>query len=1169
MPRPAGIYSLIVPSAVCAAIVGPFRLAAFPLSFFPSMEVPEGVARVRALASLRQVEDTAELLIRVAETCGDRDGAAGSGGTNGAAGDDVGGQDAEAAVTPGAAAAAPPPVALGVDVPDRLAEVMDSLSALASREDAERLLEAGVSLWNSVLVLDRQQGVDAATESALLAIRRIGVDLMRTALSLLGGVSARFSIDEVSLLRFYTAVAKRFASSPQGKAVVAQECFQVAFDLAAAARKVSPSDPASGYAPTAEGALGRALFELELAAAEFGWEGADENDMDAVKAHVLAAATHLNAVPDRVCYFASVLYNLGLHAYHQGRSADAVAWLRRSIRTRAAMGADRLDKRKQAKTARLTAVCLIASEDYDGAVECLRLAEGLAHDCAGAYLLLKVAIVTGQQDVTGLLLATLEDESVPLDIAAASLQLLTTAGRLTEAVDGYELLYKRRGLAQAHDTSAAREVTQRFFQTLVAAGSAQRAVEVLEDALVGVRNAALTDAVKSKESDRWLSLALDAGSSFAERQYFRLAAWVLHKALELKTSSMSFPREKASVVHRLVASCCLCAYDGSNVTRPLDATAAPPVAGAFSSNAPGGVEVVGTGPTALRSIGGTTAAPAPLLLHSIWSGTSLLSTAVEHAEAAKALDSRDFGAHMLLFRAHVLLGDTGAAAAEVEGVHDLPGFSADALVAAACDTNKVAGASGRAAVVSALLAVLSGVAAEGETPAADLLDRDMSSADAVATRKRLRRSRPQTAGFYGLVLKASVGMVLESIQHDASAPYCVDSNKTLFQVLEAGLGCVRQLGVAETFGDDRESSLGFLGDVAWNCGRDAGHAKQHDHELKFFTLCDMLYDLRKPTLASLQTRKIALVLCATCLLDHVNVSNGATRGSLQQDQESAALGAMRVERINQALSAIQSAVGVIIRIQALAAADAKGIGKGQDAQQGAVTDSGMLLLCLLEVRCYARLQDASGLAGAVERAAQLPNCTATLLEQVGWVCREAKTQAGDANTPFSEAAVSACIMALKRALQLRLAKLPSRTGSSGDGPVGAASALSSREKRAKHGAIVGLLRQLLLLAASRVPECAWEYVQHALNLMRGDDVDFRYDLTECRWVVARTWETAQQLGRAGQHTEAARWAASAASMCETAPGRSAGLAAFAEPIREYLQTLPVSAQVAQEVSEML
>lgn len=143
VPRPAGIYSLIVPSAVCAAIVGPFRLAAFPLSFFPSMEVPEGVARVRALASLRQVEDTAELLIRVAETCGDRDGAAGSGGTNGAAGDDVGGQDAEAAVTPGAAAAAPPPVALGVDVPDRLAEVMDSLSALASREDAERLLEAG------------------------------------------------------------------------------------------------------------------------------------------------------------------------------------------------------------------------------------------------------------------------------------------------------------------------------------------------------------------------------------------------------------------------------------------------------------------------------------------------------------------------------------------------------------------------------------------------------------------------------------------------------------------------------------------------------------------------------------------------------------------------------------------------------------------------------------------------------------------------------------------------------------------------------------------------------------------------------------------------------------------------------------------------------------------
>lgn len=1020
-----------------------------------------------------------------------------------------------------------------------------------------------------MLVLDRQQGVDGATESALLAIRRIGVDLMRTALSLLGGVSARFSIDEVSLLRFYTAVAKRFASSSQGQAAVTKECFQVAFDLATAARKASPRDLASGKAPTVGDVLGRALFELELAAAEFGWASAAENNVDAVEAHVLAAASHLDAVPDRVCYFASVLYNVGLHAYHQGRSADAVAWLRRSIRTRAVVGADRLDKRKQAKTARLTAVCLISSEDYDGALECLRLAEGLAHDHAGAYLLLKVAIVTGQQDVTGLLLATLEDETVPLDIASASLQLLTTAGRLTEAVDGYELLYKRRGLAQAHDTSAAREVTQRFFQTLVAAGSAQRAVEVLEDALVGVRNAALTDAVKAEESDRWLSLALDAGSSFAERQYFQLAAWVLHKALQLKTSSMTLPPEKESVVHRLVASCCLCAYDGGNVMRPLDEAVLPAGTGPASSDAAGGGEGVGMGSTAPRGVGGVIAAGTPSLLHSIWSGNSLLSTAVEHAEAAKVIDDKDFGAHMLLFRAHVLLGDTDAAATEVEGVHDLPGFSADALVAAACDTNKVAGASGRAAVVSALLAVLCGVVAEDETPVADPVDRDASSADAGATRKRRRRPRPQTAGFYGLVLKASVGMVLESAHHDASTPYQVDSNKVLLQVLEAGLACVRHLGAAETFGHDQESSLGFLGDVAWNCGRAAGNAKHHFHELRFFTLCDELYELRKPTLACLQTRKIALVLRATCLLDRVGAPKAVSQGCPQQDQEAAAPRSTDVERVNQALSAVQCAMSIIGRIQTLAAADANSTGKGQGVQQGLATDSGMLLLCLLEVRCYARLQEASGLAAAVERAVQLPNCTATLLEQVGWVCREAKTLVSDSNTPFAEAAVSSCITALKRALQLRLAKLPNRAGSTSDGPVSAASALSSREKRARHGAITGLLRQLMLFAASRVPECAWEYVQQALSLMRGDDVDFRYDLTECRWVVARTWETAQQFGRAGQHTEAARWAASAASMCETPPGRSAGLVGFADPIRDYLQTLSVPAQVAREVSEIL
>lgn len=108
------------------------------------MEVPEGVARVRALSSLCQVVDTAELLNQVAESCGERDGAGASDSTDGAAGDGAGGEDAVALATPGMAAAAPPPpVVLGVDVPRRMAEVMDSLSALASREDAERLLEAG------------------------------------------------------------------------------------------------------------------------------------------------------------------------------------------------------------------------------------------------------------------------------------------------------------------------------------------------------------------------------------------------------------------------------------------------------------------------------------------------------------------------------------------------------------------------------------------------------------------------------------------------------------------------------------------------------------------------------------------------------------------------------------------------------------------------------------------------------------------------------------------------------------------------------------------------------------------------------------------------------------------------------------------------------------------
>jgi len=106
------------------------------------MEAPEGVARVRALASLRQVEDSAELLNRLAETCGEPDASGGGGGGEVGVDKGAGGAGAGAARPDGPGAS--PPFVLGVDVPRRLEEVMDSFSALASREDAERLLEAGM-----------------------------------------------------------------------------------------------------------------------------------------------------------------------------------------------------------------------------------------------------------------------------------------------------------------------------------------------------------------------------------------------------------------------------------------------------------------------------------------------------------------------------------------------------------------------------------------------------------------------------------------------------------------------------------------------------------------------------------------------------------------------------------------------------------------------------------------------------------------------------------------------------------------------------------------------------------------------------------------------------------------------------------------------------------------
>lgn len=84
-----------------------------------------------------------------------------------------------------------------------IADILNSLTTISSREDAERLLAAGVSMWNSVIVFEGEERSQPEKE-ALVKSRHVSVDCIFMASTVLGGISAQFNIDEVSLLKFYT-----------------------------------------------------------------------------------------------------------------------------------------------------------------------------------------------------------------------------------------------------------------------------------------------------------------------------------------------------------------------------------------------------------------------------------------------------------------------------------------------------------------------------------------------------------------------------------------------------------------------------------------------------------------------------------------------------------------------------------------------------------------------------------------------------------------------------------------------------------------------------------------------------------------------------------------------------------------------------------------------------
>lgn len=975
-------------------------------------------------------------------------------------------EDAAAALAEMAGAdrpAAPDPA-----FPRDIAAALAAVTAVSSREDAERLLACGVSMWNAVIVLEggggggEEGGAAAAAREALVRTRHVSVDCIFMATTVLGGISAKFNIDEISLLKFYTSCGKRYAADV-GDMEMAAVCFAKAEEFAESARAVASASEGGMRA------LSKAMFDLLVGSAECAW---DRGDSEGAEALVAQAGQYLAELPGEREYLSSILFNLGLFCYQAKEPEKALAWLRASLDTRAKSRDPSMDAAKQAKTARLAGVCHLALKQFDDAFQLMQLAEETCHDPVGAYLLLKLSVLTRADDVMDRLSRTLDDPDATLDVCMASIALLTDAQRVGDAVSGLEKLSARF----ADDAGAmVRVIGPRYFDALASLGRAVPALQLLDRVCAAV--GALQDAedtlvgesprgapVAAVESNKWAARLLSAATALAERKEFMAAALMLRRCLDVSDKARgrhaqgpdasptlagadgptagpggNVVLENEASVCRLAASCALCAASDLGLARGR----AEDVVRAVSLSAPGEEHE--------QTV------------------SSLLDQAMGHAQRAKEMDRGDFAARLLVFRTHLLRGEPARAAVEMrEASEEVDAFDAGALAEAACEA-KDAGS------VDSVLAVLRCIL------------RGSASADAGL------QTRPPMPGFIGTVLVSAVNIVVEqtaggkpaeagaqdgerSVESMAGFGCSLEEAVELTSVLRDGYSCISRVGLDAAFDDKirAEPALGYLADVAWNAGRRAGLERWFGAWEQASDVCHDFSRLRQQTVAVLQTRRISRLMSATALLE--------------RDGESSVKSAV-CERASAKLADARSLTADIH--------SASGGG------ESAASDPIVPLLTVLEARCCAGRCDHLGLAQTVAAAIGAGEPQAATLEQLASIAFDM--------TPAPAATGEDRL--------LRLDTVASALGA----------ALDARLLAAKPDirACSIVLRELLGVELSRVTGSnrAYLVLQRALGLMAEHQAEYPAD--EQRWMTATAWDTAQMYCKTAQTAESRRWAEAA------------------------------------------
>jgi len=782
----------------------------------------------------------------------------------------------------------------------------------------------------------------------------------------------------------------------------------------------------------------------------------------------------------------SVEFNFGLFLYKHQNFGKSITWLQSSYETRGDARNPNQNRERQAKTAQLLALCSIALNEFDAAERHLCDSLSLSENPTTYYFKLKLELLRGKPLASSALMDVLQHPQVSFELCTTAFQLMMDSNHFVDVVAGCDTLLEQDRFNKNFENKNA--ILLWSFDALLASGRNERLTEEFGNLVDVCLSCECASTLKSFHLSRWIGSAMIAAASLSERGFHHLTVVLLQDILRLQAHPLLDSEEvldNASSVNArflLMSSCLLVAKESREC---LEKSQIHP----FECN---------------RRI--------PLDT-STFDKHLMLSIAVAHAECAATKYPKSFPIRSMCCRVYLAMGDERKAIGEIAALSLCDGFDLQALCTAALDAQELGA---KRAMLSSFLWIL-------QNP--DYTTSENHSALAVPTAQQLPKN------FIGVVLKASVALLYEELFPDDIADESdkekesEDTRKTLrdlpalkgdeaaleelIRILQQGIALIEDRKPKELFGEDKEieASLEYLSDVCWNLARVVSSNFRKCSTL--LELCHKFGSFRKGSVSTLHSQKFARVMYASTILDHADSED------------------VREEHILKCISAINEARVLITSIDRARRHGATLL-NGSEAS----SDPALLHLALLDVRSRALQRDSEALHRCVVAAIEMPNATASLLETIAFECLNARgsdVRISKEEMDFKERAIDSSILALRRALEMRLKALGEPDAN-----------VSDKDKSSeKSDPLARLIRELIRVSIARRAELGLNFVQTAEQLIEGKFGSYTYPAMELYWLAATAWNHAQLLSKGGKEKEACRWAASALNICKRGPSSPA------------------------------